>query len=221
MASRVLSKYGSYSEATKVKVEAAARLLNYTANGIARSLRLKTTHTIGVMISEIISYHWTVFVQGVEEAARRAGYHVILCNTADDPKRELEYLAEMRERGVDGLIVSPMAVNFPHFSKLAKSGFPIVAMNARVPGDGITRILSDDKQAAAEAVVARATILAATEPKLAQIALGLAWLLASGRRTRMQIEAAAGAHAAFADLRSRLGNESGLREYVDQGSALY
>jgi len=50
------------------------------------------------MISEIVSYHWTVFVQGVEEAARQAGYHVILCNTADNAQLETEYLKDLRER---------------------------------------------------------------------------------------------------------------------------
>jgi LacI family transcriptional regulator len=153
MASRVLANYGSYSEATRKAVTNAAEKLDYRPNGVARSLRLRRTRAIGVMISEIVSYHWTVFVQGVEEAARRAGYHVILCNTADDVQLEKEYLSDMRERGVDGIIVSPLAQNFDTFTKLASAGFPIVLVNSRIPGVGITHILSDDRQAAWDAVV--------------------------------------------------------------------
>jgi DNA-binding LacI/PurR family transcriptional regulator len=152
MASRVLSNYGSFSEQTRKEVLRAAAKLDYRANGVARSLRLRRTRAIGVMISEIISYHWTVFVQGVEEAARGAGYHVILCNTADDVELEREYLSDMRERGADGIIVSPLAENYPAFTRLAASGFPIVLVNSRIPGTDITRILSDDRQAACEAV---------------------------------------------------------------------
>ncbi|WDR04645.1 LacI family DNA-binding transcriptional regulator [Devosia rhodophyticola] len=152
MASRVLSKYGSYSNATRERVETAAHELSYRANGVARSLRLQRTNSVGVLISQIASYHWTTFVQGVEEAARQAGYHVILCNTNDDPKRELEYLAEMRERGVDGIIASPLAANHRAFKQLGPAGFPAVVVNAQIAGSKLVHITSDDRSAAVDAV---------------------------------------------------------------------
>ena len=158
MASRVLGGYGSYSENTRKAVVKAAKILDYRVNGVARSLRLKRTRAIGVMINEIASYHWTVFVQGVEEAARQAGYHVILCNTADDAQLEREYLNDLRERGVDGIIVSPLAKNLPVFSKVAQSGFPIVLVNSRIDDAEITSIRSDDQQAASEAVIYLASL---------------------------------------------------------------
>ncbi len=152
MASRVLAGYGSYSERTrKVVLEAAAKL-EYRPNGVARSLRLKRTRAIGVMISDIVRYHWTVFVQGVEEAARNHGFHVILCNTADNPELERDYLNELRERGVDGVIVSPLEENHRYFSKLAETGFQLVLVGSRIPGAEVTRIISDDRSAAADAV---------------------------------------------------------------------
>ena len=153
MASRVLGGYGSYSENTRKSVMKAAKALDYRVNGVARSLRLRRTRAIGVMISEIASYHWTVFVQGVEEAARQAGYHVILCNTADNAQFEREYLKDLRERGVDGIIVSPLAENFPIIAKVAQSGFPMVLVNCRINGADIASIRSDDQQAASDAVV--------------------------------------------------------------------
>ncbi|MFN0193159.1 MAG: LacI family DNA-binding transcriptional regulator [Aestuariivirga sp.] len=153
MASRVLGGYGSYSENTRKAVMKAAKSLDYRANGVARSLRLRRTRAIGVMISEIVSYHWTVFVQGVEEAARQAGYHVILCNTADNAQLETEYLKDLRERGVDGIIVSPLAENFQAFAKVAASGFPMVLVNSRIQGTEITSIRSDDRQAASDAIM--------------------------------------------------------------------
>lgn len=153
MASRVLGGYGSYSENTSKSVMKAAKALDYRVNGVARSLRLRRTRAIGVMINEIASYHWTVFVQGVEEAARQAGYHVILCNTADDAQLEREYLKDLRERGVDGIIVSPLAENFPVIAKVAQSGFPMVLVNCRIDDADITNIRSDDQQAALDAVV--------------------------------------------------------------------
>jgi len=153
MASRVLGSYGSYSEKTRKSVLKAAKQLNYRVNGIARSLRLKRTQTIGVMVSEIASYHWTVFVQGVEEAAHLAGYNVFICNTADSPAREKEYLSELRKRGVDGIIVSPLTENISLFSDVAETGFPIVLINCKINNLNIPSIRSDDRQAACDAVV--------------------------------------------------------------------
>jgi LacI family transcriptional regulator len=152
MASRVLGKYGSYSERTSKVVLKAAAKLEYRPNEVARALRLKRTRAIGVMISDIVSYHWTVFVQGVEEAARSAGFHVILCNTADDAELEREYLNDLRQRGVDGIIVSPLEENYRHFSQLANTGFRLVLVGSRIPGTEVTRIVSDDQTAATKAV---------------------------------------------------------------------
>lgn len=153
MASRVLGGYGSYSENTRKSVLKAAKALDYRVNGVARSLRLRRTRAIGVMINEIASYHWTVFVQGVEEAARQAGYHVILCNTADDAQLEREYLRDLRERGVDGIIVSPLTENSSIIAKIAQSGFPMVLVNSKIDDADVTSIRSDDQRAAADAVI--------------------------------------------------------------------
>ncbi|MHA1548951.1 MAG: LacI family DNA-binding transcriptional regulator, partial [Alphaproteobacteria bacterium] len=152
MASRVLGKYGSYSERTRKAVLKAAAKLEYRPNEVARALRLKRTRAIGVMISDIVSYHWTVFVQGVEEAARNAGFHVILCNTADDAELEREYLNDLRQRGVDGIIVSPLEENYHHFRQLADTGFRLVLVGSRIPETEVTRIVSDDRLAATDAV---------------------------------------------------------------------
>ena len=51
MAGRVLGNYGSFSEETRRKVTRAARLVQYTPNTIARSLRTRLTRTVGVLIS--------------------------------------------------------------------------------------------------------------------------------------------------------------------------
>ncbi len=151
MAGRVLGDYGSFSDKTRKAVIKAARQLDYRPNGVARSLRLRRTRAIGVMISDIGTFHWTVFVQGVEAAARRACYDVILANTADDAALERSYLESLRERGVDGIIVSPLPENSEHFARLAATGFPLV-VTGWSSGIEATRIVSDDRSAAAEAV---------------------------------------------------------------------
>ncbi len=69
---------------------------------------------------------------------------------------------------------------------------------------------------AIEALLSLAAKMAPTKPELVELALGVAWLLATGKRTRGQIEAVVSSHAALAPLRARLGDAAATRSWVDQ-----
>lgn len=152
MASRVLGNYGSYSEATRLRVESAAAALDYRPNVLARSLRMGRTKAVGVVVSNILSYHWTTFIRGIESAASELGYQVILGTTADDPATELAYLRTLQERNVDGIILSPSPQNEPTVRKLIESGVPMVLLENYDASLGAPRINIDDRAAAAVAV---------------------------------------------------------------------
>lgn len=151
MASRVLSNYGSYSERTRTKVLRAARALDYRPNALARSLRLGRTKAIGVVVSNIVSYHWTTFVRGIEAAAQERGYQVILGTTADDAGAERRYLRALHERNVDGIILSPSAENEEMLIKLAQGGLPMVLVESDMTSVGAPRINVDNRLAAERA----------------------------------------------------------------------
>jgi DNA-binding LacI/PurR family transcriptional regulator len=151
MASRVLGRYGSYSEDTRAKVLQAARKLDYRLNGLARSLRLGSSKAIGVIVSNIVSYHWTTFVRGIESAASQRGYHVILGTTADDPTTERDYIKALQERFVDGIILSPAPENEKVLAKLADEGFPMVLVESDMVSVKAPRINVDNWFAAYKA----------------------------------------------------------------------
>jgi len=148
MASRVLSNYGSFSDATRQRVESAAKSLDYRPNHLARSLRVGRTKAIGVVVSNILSYHWTTFIRSIEAAASERGYQVILGTTADDPAAELAYLRTLQERNVDGIILSPSPVNEPFVMKLIESGLPMVLIENYNAELRVPRINIDDRAAA-------------------------------------------------------------------------
>ena len=151
MASRVLGNYGYFSEDSKHKVLAAARKLDYRRNAVAHALRVESTRVVGVLVSDLVTYHWTLFVRGVEEAASRDGYQVILCNTDDDPKKDSSFLMALLERGADGLIVSPSPGSHAVVRQVVATGVPIV-MTGEVFGDlNIPKITMDDVAGGREA----------------------------------------------------------------------
>ncbi len=152
MASRVLGNYGSYSSDTKEKVENAARDLSYKKHGIARSLKLKSSRTIGMVMSNISNVFWATITRAIEDCASKSGYHLIVGNTDEDFKKERDYLETFCEGYVDGLLVSPSPNNHSMIKKIYRSGMPIVTIDRKIGGFCVPSVTIDNIDGAYQAV---------------------------------------------------------------------
>ena len=105
--SRVLSD-SSYtvSEATRQRVLDSARLLNYTPNELGKSLKTRSTHDIGVILPNITNPYYALLLQGITDEAERCGYHILLCSSHRNPKREAENISMLISKRVDGILLS-------------------------------------------------------------------------------------------------------------------
>jgi LacI family transcriptional regulator len=151
-AARVLSGSGYAGEQTRQRVLAAAEELGYVANHIARSLRLRYTNMIGLLIADVENSFYSVIAKGVESVCKEAGYHVVLCNSNDDPDEEKAYLKVLEGIRVDGLIVTPTSHNRRLLERLRQKGIVIVQIDRRVEGLRSDAILVDNEAGAAQAV---------------------------------------------------------------------
>ncbi len=104
--SHVINGTRFVSEPLKEKVNAVIEDLGYQPNRIARSLVMQKTHTIGVIISDILNPFYTAVVRGVEDATSPSGYNVVLCNTDEDTDKEIRYLKILLEKRVDGIALA-------------------------------------------------------------------------------------------------------------------
>ncbi|BDG62356.1 LacI family DNA-binding transcriptional regulator [Caldinitratiruptor microaerophilus] len=129
--SRALNGSGYVSPATRARVLAAAAQLHFRPSHVARSLVSKATHTLGLLLPDITNPFFPAIARGVEDAAARAGYAVILCNTDRDPAHEEHYLAILRQRQVDGLVLIASSAAVGH--RIARADFPAVVFVDRVP----------------------------------------------------------------------------------------
>ena len=121
--SRVLSGRSRGRGDSRERVLSAARTLDYRPSSVARSLKLRTTHTLGLLITDIQNPFFPELVRAIEDRARDRGYAVLLGNGANDPEREgafLELLASRRVDGVAGRHERPAAPSRP----VAGSGAP-------------------------------------------------------------------------------------------------
>lgn len=102
--SRVLSAPELVAEATRARVTASVERLGYQPNFAAKSLRTLKTEKILVTVPDISNPFFSQVIRGVEEAARAAGYSVLLGDTRHEADREEEYAAMLLRREADGLI---------------------------------------------------------------------------------------------------------------------
>jgi LacI family transcriptional regulator len=143
--SRVLSGLGRASAATQDRVLQAARELDYRPSEVARSLQRRSTQTLGLIITDIENPYFPQLVRSVEDAARAAGYSVLLCNAADDPDREASYLELLVDRRVDGLVIAASSLGARHGDWLTAPPIPVVLVNTAAPDADVPTIMSDNE----------------------------------------------------------------------------
>ena len=129
--SRALNNKSRIRNETKEKILSMARTLNYQPNFIARSLVMKRTKTLGLVITTIANPFYTELALGIEATARGLGYNIILCFTHSDLSIEKQYVDMLRSKGVDGIIFTSAHMEDPNIIELAEEGFPIILVNRR------------------------------------------------------------------------------------------
>jgi len=150
--SHVLNGMRIVSEELRERVLAAARDLHYEPNAVARSLKIKRSNAIGLVISDIGNPFFTAVVRGAEDVASARGYTLILGNTDEDPAKEAAYLRALAARRVDGLILAPAGQPHDYLARLVRNEFPLVFLDREVPGMPIPAVLLDSVGAARAAV---------------------------------------------------------------------
>ena len=83
--SKVLNNHGDISEATRDRVLAKIEELGYQRNAVARSLTLRRSHTIGIVIPDLMHSFFVEIIAGIEPVASVRGYGLLLCSSGEDP----------------------------------------------------------------------------------------------------------------------------------------
>lgn len=148
--SRVMNNRPHVDEETRRKVLGAAQKLDYSPNHIAKSLVLRKTHTIGVVVPEISHSFFPEAIRGIEEATYRARYHLILTHSAEDAKREKDALLTLESERVDGILISTAQSVQDHslYQHMIRLGLPIVFFDRCVHGIGASCVSIDDEESA-------------------------------------------------------------------------
>jgi len=105
--SRYINDVGYISPEVKKRIKEAIKELNYRPNLVARSLKLRSSKTIGLVFPHINNPFFIKLVRRAEEVAYNNGYNIILCITENRLDREKLYIDVLKGKLIDGYIIIP------------------------------------------------------------------------------------------------------------------
>jgi len=117
------------SEDTAQRVLDAAEALGYSPNPVARSLRTRRSHTVGVLIPDLNNPLFPPIVRGLEDRLAANGYVALIGNTDSDDQRERMVFDQMRARHVDGLVLATARLHHPLLAEASRADLPVVLIN--------------------------------------------------------------------------------------------
>ncbi len=143
--SKVLNgKDKSISSKTRERILNIVEEQGYIPNGIAKSLRVKSTKTFGLVIPNVTNPFFSELAKGIEDASEAEGYSLILCSTYGKDNREKQYLKILEEKKVDGAIIA--ASTKEDIEVIDRVSYPIVLLDRDVVvGSNIGKVIVDNE----------------------------------------------------------------------------
>jgi LacI family transcriptional regulator len=155
--SRALNGYSDVNEETRRKIFQIAEAMGYSPNMAARSLIVKRTKTLGLLISGITrtsvkdSIAFEILC-GTNDRAGELNYDLVLFNTDTQKQKMKSYKSLCLERGVDGVIIMGIRLDDPYLEEVVNSNIPCVLIDIPLTGEGVSSVNSDSVNGARIAV---------------------------------------------------------------------
>lgn len=152
--SRFISGNGYVGKVSKTRIQTAIAELNYSPSSVARSLKIKRTRLLGVVVSDLMNPFVPEVARGIQDRADEAGYCAVIYSTDNHGQREVRALNILKDRQVDGFIV--MAQESEEGNKtilnLHSQGVPVVLIGRNIVPSVIDRVTTDTYLGAIAAV---------------------------------------------------------------------
>lgn len=131
--SRVLNHPERVQTETKNHVLGVMQKMGYKPSWIARSLSVKKTGTIALLIPNIEDRRFVDIITGIETVAQKKDYTVLLCNTHADAQQEIKYLNMVLKRQVDGIVLVSSQLASDEIAPLLEKRFPWIHIGSKAP----------------------------------------------------------------------------------------
>src|SRR5689334_23955116 len=132
---------------TKKRIEEVAKKLGYRPNAMARFLRSKRSHSIGVMFFDITDPFCTPVLRGIENTLYQSSYVPIFADAHNQKNRFERYLEMLLEHHVEALIVVAnwLFVDIQLLADLSKRNITAATIGWEMPGDAVSSVMVDNE----------------------------------------------------------------------------
>lgn len=154
VASRALSgqaKAYRISAATEKRVKAVADELGFRPSQTARSLRLKKSGLLGVVVPDLSNPFFASISRQVALATECHGYSVIVADSREDTAHEIRLLKQLEDRQVEALLVCPVGTEFAHLQTIRQRPIPLVIADRTFPKSDVVQVTSNHQAGAVQA----------------------------------------------------------------------
>ncbi len=151
--SRVFNGSDLVTDKTRAIVLEAAKSLNYRPNKMAAALRSGKSKTIGVVVPVISRDVFVVAIKSIEEVLRKAGYHIIICQSHESYEKEKDILENLKQLRVDGVIISLSneTSEIEHLRDLMDAEIPMVLFDRKIETGDFNSVVIDNYDGAYQA----------------------------------------------------------------------
>lgn len=148
--SYVLNNSGPVATSRRTRVLDAVRVLEYTPNESARSLKRRSTSTIGLVVPDLANQFFALVAEGVERAAAERDVLVVLCAPEATERPMSHHARLLQSQRLDGVVyLSGIGTSPSLILELARSG-PVVLVDEQIPGFELPAVVSDGRRGARE-----------------------------------------------------------------------
>jgi LacI family transcriptional regulator len=148
--SRVFNNSPLVSSKTRKKVQKVIDEMGFVPSSIARSLVSASSKTIGLIVSDITNPFFADTIDGIESVLHSEGFSVFLCDTRYNREREANYINQMLEKRVDGIIIFSADISGIELLTGIKNELPIVSIQSAFKE--VDCVNTTDEEGAYEAV---------------------------------------------------------------------
>jgi LacI family transcriptional regulator len=144
-ASRALNGVGELSEQTRESVARAAEALDYRPSPLARSLRTRRSHTVGLVVPNVTHSFYAAVTNGAQTMLEEHGYRLILVDSGEDPDTVTTAVQTLLDHEVDGILISTAPVGADEFN-LMLDNTPCVFIDELAPGAGVGNVVLENER---------------------------------------------------------------------------
>jgi DNA-binding LacI/PurR family transcriptional regulator len=145
--SRVINGNIPVEEATRKRVDSAIQILSFKPNLLAKGLRKRSGHLVGLVVPETVHHTFASFIQFIEESCLRLGYNLILGNHQNDPDLEESLIDNFVRRNVDGIIFSRVSDESRAMRIISRTGVPAVVIDRAIEKESLSSVVIDNTSA--------------------------------------------------------------------------